>query len=48
MDREVVRIVTPGTVVEESILDRNANNYLAAVVIEDSQAGLAYARHHDE
>ena len=43
VDREVVRIVTPGTVVEESILDRNANNYLAAVVIEDGQAGLAYA-----
>ena len=43
VDREVVRIVTPGTVVEESILDRNANNYLAAVVVEDGQAGLAYA-----
>ena len=43
VDREVVRIVTPGTVVEESILDRNANNYLAAVVVEDGQVGLAYA-----
>ena len=30
VDREVVRVVTPGTVIEDSILDRKANNYLAA------------------
>ena len=42
VDREVVRVVTPGTIVEESILDGNVNNYLAAVVIEDEDAGLAY------
>ncbi len=40
--REVVRVVTPGTVIEDSILDRKANNYLAAVVIEGNKAGLAY------
>ena len=42
VDREVVRVVTPGTVFEESILDRKANNYLASVVVEGEQAGLAY------
>ncbi len=43
VDREVVRIVTPGTVVEESILDPAANSYLAAVCPADGQVGLAYA-----
>jgi DNA mismatch repair protein MutS len=42
VDREVVRVVTPGTVVEESILDGKANNYLAAVVVDDTEAGLAF------
>ena len=42
VDREVVRVVTAGTVVEESILDTRTNNYLAAAVIEGEEAGLAY------
>ena len=42
VDREVVRVVTPGTVIEDSILDRKANNYLAAAVTEGERAGLAY------
>ena len=42
VDREVVRVVTPGTVIEDSILDRKANNYLAAAVAEGERAGLAY------
>jgi len=43
VDRDVVRIVTPGTVVEPSLLDERRNNYIAAVVVEGGQAGLAYA-----
>ncbi len=43
VDREVVRVVTPGTVVEPSLLNERRNNYLAAVVVEGSQVGLAYA-----
>ena len=43
VDREVVRIVTPGTVVEPSLLNEKANNYLAAVVVKGDEAGLAYA-----
>ena len=42
VDREVVRVVTPGTVVEESLLDQKANNYLASVVVDGDEAGLAY------
>ncbi len=42
MPREVVRIVTPGTVVEPGLLRGDANNYLAAIVIEEGKAGLAY------
>ncbi|PKB80093.1 MAG: DNA mismatch repair protein MutS [SAR202 cluster bacterium Io17-Chloro-G9] len=42
VDRDVVRVVTPGTVLESAILDHKANNYLAAVVEEGEWAGLAY------
>ena len=42
VDRGVVRVVTPGTVLESSLLDQKANNYLAAVVLEGESAGLAY------
>jgi DNA mismatch repair protein MutS len=41
--REVVRVVTPGTVVEPALLDDRRNNYLAALVVEGNRAGLAYA-----
>ena len=43
VDRDVVRVVTPGTVFEDSLLDRQANNYLAALAVDGGQAGLAYA-----
>ncbi len=42
VERDVVRVVTPGTVVEASLLEQNANNYLAAVFEESEQVGLAY------
>jgi DNA mismatch repair protein MutS len=40
--REVVRVVTPGTVVEPNLLNDKRNNYLAALVIENDLAGLAH------
>jgi len=43
VDRDVVRIVTPGTVVEPALLDERRNNYLVAIVADGSQIGLAYA-----
>ena len=42
VDRRVVRVVTPGTLVEENLLAGVANNFLAAYVPEDGLAGLAY------
>ena len=42
VERDVVRVVTPGTVLESSLLDQNANNYLAAVVEDGPSVGLAY------
>ncbi|MCJ7678009.1 MAG: DNA mismatch repair protein MutS [Anaerolineales bacterium] len=41
--RQVVRVVTPGTVVEPGLLPGDSNNYLAAVVLENDRAGVAYA-----
>jgi DNA mismatch repair protein MutS len=43
MPRDVIRVVTPGTVVEPTLLEEKRNNYLAALVIEDNRAGIAYA-----
>ena len=42
VDRKVVRIVTPGTIIEESLLQQGSNNYLASAVVRDSNAGIAY------
>ena len=42
VERGVVRVVTPGTVLESALLDQRANNYLAAVCSSDDRAGLAY------
>ncbi len=41
--RKVVRVVTPGTVVEPTLLPGDANNYLAALVLDEGRAGIAYA-----
>ncbi|MBV9209073.1 MAG: DNA mismatch repair protein MutS, partial [Acidobacteria bacterium] len=43
IERDVVRIVTPGTVLEPGLLQSKANNYLAACVSDGKRAGVAYA-----
>lgn len=40
--REITRIVTPGTILADNLLDAAANNWLAAVACADGQWGLAY------
>jgi DNA mismatch repair protein MutS len=40
--REIVRVITPGTVLEEDLLASKQNNFLAAVVREAGGCGLAY------
>lgn len=42
MPREVVRVITPGTIFEPSLLPGDANNYLTCAIIDESRAGLAY------
>ena len=42
VERDVVRVVTPGTVLEPSLLEQKSNNYLAAVTLEGVEAGFAY------
>lgn len=39
--RDIVKIITPGTVLEEAALDRKANNYLISLFIQDNTAGIA-------
>ena len=41
--RDVVRIVTPGTLIEEHLLDRSRNNYLAGVTAVGDAVGVAHA-----
>ena len=40
--REVVRVVTPGTIIEPGLIPSENNNFLLAFYIADSECGLAY------
>src|SRR2546428_3226743 len=42
VDREVIRIVTPGTVIDPSMLAAKRNNFLAGVVTGRDAVGIAY------
>lgn len=39
--REVIRIVTPGTVIDEELLDERTNNYLAVIYAQNGIYGFA-------
>ena len=41
--RDVVKIITPGTITEASLLEEKKNNYLASYYIEKNKAAFAYA-----
>lgn len=40
--RKIIRIITPGTIIEPSMLDEGSNNYLASVVEEKGRIGLSF------
>ena len=40
--RKVVRVITPGTVLEPALLESSQNNYLVSTLILNDRAGLAY------
>src|SRR5581483_2160168 len=42
VDREVVRVVTPGTVIDPAMLAAKRNNFLAAVISGREAVGIAY------
>jgi DNA mismatch repair protein MutS len=42
MRREVVRVLTPGTLTEDDLLDPRLPNHLSAVWLQGDQAGLAW------
>jgi DNA mismatch repair protein MutS len=42
VERDVIRVVTPGTVIEPGMLAEKSNNYLACVVTRKGNAGIAY------
>ncbi len=41
--REVTRIITPGTIMEELSLNEKSNNYIGAITVDEDFYGLAYA-----
>lgn len=43
VERDVTRVVTPGTIVDPAMLDAKTNNYITAVIIEGNRAGIAFA-----
>ena len=43
VEREVIRVVTPGTIVDPTMLAAKRNNYLAAAVLSRDAVGIAYA-----
>ncbi len=43
VEREVVRIVTPGTVLDEKTLERKENNYIVSICFDNKYIGIACA-----
>ena len=42
VQREVTRIITPGTVFESNMLEEKKSNYIASVCLRKNQAGIAF------
>ncbi|MFB6355531.1 MAG: DNA mismatch repair protein MutS [bacterium] len=42
VDREVVRVITPGTLTEEDYLDSTENNFLLSIDVNQNKVGVAY------
>ncbi len=41
--REVIRVITPGTVLDSALLDDGVNNYLCAICRQTNETGLCFA-----
>ncbi|NMA87226.1 MAG: DNA mismatch repair protein MutS [Tissierellia bacterium] len=42
VDRDVIRIIIPGTITDSNVLDEKSNNYLLSIYMDDYGLGLAY------
>lgn len=42
VNRDVIRVVTPGTIMENSMLAEDKNNYIASIYIENNQASVCF------
>ena len=42
VERAVTRVITPGTVIESSMLEEKKSNYIAAICLRKNQAGVAF------
>ena len=40
--REVVRVITPGTIIDTEYLDEKTNNYLMCVILKNEKAAISY------
>ena len=40
--RDVIRVITPGTVIDTDYLDEKNNNYLLAIIMKDNEAAFSY------
>lgn len=43
VERDVIRVITPGTVIEDDMLDDKTNNFLCAVYLDKNKCGIAWA-----
>ncbi|MBQ9251819.1 MAG: DNA mismatch repair protein MutS [Clostridia bacterium] len=43
VERDVVRVITAGTVTDSSMLEEKSNNYLLCVYVKEKEIGLAFA-----
>lgn len=42
VDRNIIRVITPGTVMESSMLDESKNNYICCIFTKDKITGLCF------
>lgn len=41
--RDVVRVITPGTIIESSMLDESKNNYICSLCVNESDCGICFS-----
>ncbi|WP_406242169.1 DNA mismatch repair protein MutS [Tissierella carlieri] len=42
VQRDVIKVVTPGTIIDQTILDEKSNNYLVSIYLDNLGLGIAY------